>query len=285
MINLKAKLTKIACLILIIFLLTSCLARFEGTTGGNPLQVMTGFVVTGSSKATTVAKNFINQIYKLLFTSALANSPPVMQDASGRTVFLNRAWIAFVDVEFKSDQLVVPGEIPAENVTFVGPFYVNLLDATPDVLAVGGIDFRSYRRVQATLYKQGPIPADAPAEMFGHSVYLEGSINGVSFSFRSEESNAFIVSGPNAIQPSNSSSLLLSFYFANLFKKIDLSAITTPTVINGSNKIPMMNPCPGIKLGASDLYECFREGLQTETNLGVDENGNSELDNNEASVD
>lgn len=285
MIHRKFKVKKIALLILIIFLLTSCLARLDGTTGGNPLQVVTGFVVTGSSKATSVAKNFRNQIYNLIFSSAFAYPAPVMQDASGKTVLLSRAWIAFVDVEFKTDQLVVPGEPQSENVTFVGPFYVNLLDATPDVLAVGGVDFKSYRRVQATLYKQGPLPADAPADMLGYSVFLEGSINGVYFSFRSEETNAFIVSGPNGIEPSNSSSLLLSFYFANLFKKINLSAITTSTVINGANKIPATNPCPAIKSDASDLYECFRQGLQTETNLGVDANGNSELDSNEPSVD
>ncbi len=275
---------KAASQIVIIFLLTGCLAKTDGTTGGNPLQVVTGFVVTGSSKATTVAKNLMNQIYGLLFPMAYANPAPVMQDASGRTVLLNKAWIAFVDVEFKSEQLFVPGEQP-ENMNFPGPFYVNLLDAAPVPLAVGLIDFKSYRRVQATLYKQGPMPADAPAEMLGYSVYLEGTINGVAFSFRSEETNAFVVAGPNGIQPNGTSSLLLSFYFANLFKKIDLSALTIPTVIDGSNKIPTMNPCPAIKSGASDLYECFREGLQTETNLGVDENGNSELDTNESSVD
>ncbi len=284
MINQKFTFKKSAWLILIIFSLTSCLAKTDGTTGGNPLQVVTGFVVTGSSKTTTVAKNLLNQIYSLIFPTAYANPAPVMQDASGRTVLLNKAWIAFVDVEFKTDQLVIPGEQP-ENMTFVGPFYVNLLEAAPMALAVGIVDFKSYRRVQATLYKQGPQPVDAPSEMLGHSVYLEGSINGAAFSFRSEESNAFIVAGPNGIRPDGNSSLLLSFYFANLFKKINLSAITTPTVIDGSNKIPAMNPCPAIKAGAGDLYECFREGLQTETNLGIDQNGNSELDISEPSVD
>ncbi len=280
----KIKLKILLVVVVTIPLLTGC-PLHEGTTGGNPIQVATGFVVTGSSQAATVAATWFERAFDFIFPRAVALPPPIMRDASGRIVLLNKAWISFVDVEFKADEAVGSGETPGADVTFVGPFHVNLLDPNPNSLDVANLNFSFYRRVQASLYKQGPIPADAPPEMLGHSIYLEGRINGMLFSFRSEESNAFVVAGPNQILPSPSSDLLLSFYFANLFRKIDLSSITAPTIIAGYNKIPAIDPCPAIKPGASDLYECFSVGLQTETNLGNDENGNAELDGHEPSVD
>ena len=131
------------------------------------------------------------------------------------------------------------------------------------------------------LFRDGPAPAGAPSDLNSNSIYFEGSVGGNLFTYKADDNTEIEVGGDNGITPDASSNLILVIRFAGLFKKIKLSAITNGIVISTNNKVAEANPCPLIDASASDLYTCFRKGLETTANFGIDSGGHdlNETDN------
>ena len=143
----------------------------------------------------------------------------------------------------------------------------------------------SFQRMFVTLHKQDDVPVGVPTQLSGNSIYLQGTIDGIPFTFSSSETNALEASGPNAIAPAGRGLLLLEFHIGRIIKKLDLSSISSSADISNSNKYSVANPCPMINPTLSDIYTCFKEGLETESNLGVDLDADFVLESTDETVD
>ena len=113
---------------------------------------------------------------------------------------------------------------------------------------------------------------------------MSGQVNGQNFTFSTSGESEVQIAGPTALTPLSNKTMLLEFRAANLVKKINLSAITTTTNIGDSNRVNATNPCPGIDASAGDLFSCLLKGLETESNLGRDDDGNFRIDAIEQAV-
>lgn len=276
----------ISFLTFLLFSLVGCSEKTESTSTGNPLV---SFSVTGSAQSATVAmkiKNIWQFIALNILKTANAFPPPnSLVDAVSNSVVLNQMWLSIGEIEFKMDEIDSGSEVPEVENDFTGPYTIDLFDAAPVTLQSGNVSASALRRIKIQLTRTSALPAGAPAELLNNSVVLSGTVNGNTFSFVTEEETTFEVSGPNAVNLSDNASVLLQINTANLIKRIDLSAISTSMVISDSNKVPATNPCPLIDASANDLFTCFRKGLESESKLGKDDNGNFEIEDSEESVD
>lgn len=275
--------TKIVLLILLPLLMTSCRTGSDSTTTGNPFVSLSA---TGSASVATVAKNLWQHLLQHLAPRAHALPPPAtMSDAGGNTVTLTSSWYTIGEIEFKFDEVADGSEMDGDSVEFQGPYTIDLFSSTPQNFASGYIATTQIRRVKIKLKKTLGLPAGAPADLLNRSLYFSGTVNGHSLTYYTEEESVMEVAGPNLVNAVNNSELLLEFRTANLVKRINFSAITTDVVINQTNRVPAVNPCPLIEPSASDLFTCLRKGLETESSFGRDEDGDDQLDLNEESVD
>lgn len=255
----------------------------EGTSTGNPVQAEVSFVITGSAQASTVTRNFWQKLVDELFLPrAIALTPPPLVDSNGSTVVLSTAWISLKEIELKVEESSSGGE--EEEISFSGPYFVDLLSNTPPPIDTQVIAVKPYRRVKMKLHEQGPLPPSAPAGLDGNSIFLEGTIGGVAFSYSSADSTEYEIGGSNSLVPEEALNLLVVIRFSRLFEYIDLSSVSAPTAIDESNRVTVTNPCPLIDSSADDLYTCFRKGMESETNLGKDEDGDNDLDDQDDTV-
>lgn len=259
------------------FLLVHCSQR--GTSTGNPMKL----VVTGSAQSATVAMNIIEKFWnQFVWQMAEALTPPALQDANGSAVVLSDAWLSVENIELKIDETAGSGEVDGSDVYFQGPYFIDLLDANPSPLGIVSIPFLQFHRIKMKLNNSGVIPPSAPVGLSGNSIYLAGTVGGVAFTFSSPDNMEYEVAGPNGIYPSGGNFLMV-IRVARLFDRIDLSAISAPTNIDDNNRVSAANPCPLINASANDLYTCFREGMQSEANFGVD-SGDNDLSSGESAV-
>ncbi len=276
----------ISLLTFLLLTVAGCSKKAESTSTGNPLV---SFSVTGSAQSATVAmklKNIWQFVVLSILTTANAFPPPnSLVDAVNNNILLNQMWISIGEIEFKMEEADSGSEVPEVKNDFTGPYTIDLFDATPVSLQSGTVSTSALRRIKVQLIRTSSLPAGAPAELLNNSVVLSGTVNGNTFSFVTEEETTFEVSGPNAVNLSENASVLLQINSANLIKRIDLSAITTSMIISDSNKVSATNPCPLIDASANDLFTCFRKGLESESKLGKDDNGNFEFEDGEDSVD
>lgn len=268
-------------LVSVVFLFgASCVRKNDaGTTTGNPVVV--NLKVASSSQPPTVVKLDRPRLWSLLLPTVRALPPPAgLADSTGASIALNETWIVLKEIEYRSDE---SGGLPGE-VKLTGPYAIDLLKPVPDSLGTALVA-GPIRRFKAVLQKADfTLPSGAPAGLSGQAVYLSGSVNGHSFVVRSDEGVSYEVAGPNAVTPGANAVMLLTLRTANLLKKINLSAITSATTIDASNKVPATDPCPSIHPGASELYTCFKDGLRSEGDFGEDKGDDHELDNGDPSV-
>jgi hypothetical protein len=144
-----------------------------------------------------------------------------------------------------------------------------MFSSAPQLLGFNIITVNQARRIKIKLIKTTTNPSGAPVGFLGKSIYISGQVNGQSFSFSTIDESEIQVAGPSAVTPVTNKAMLLELKTANLIKKINLSAITTATNIDDSNKVNVANPCPNIDASATDLFTCFRKGLESESNLGL----------------
>lgn len=240
--------------------------------GSTNNAVTTNFAITGSGMNATVSTSWI-------LPSAYALTPPPLVDSNMANVDLYEAWIAVKNVHFFRS--ADPDALTTAADHYQGPFFVDLLDGTPEPFGSIRLFPEGLRRVKLLLHKSNSIPAGAPAGLSGNSIYLRGQVNGHDFSYASDDTTVFQVYGDNAVAPESGKSLLMTIRTANLFKKIDLSAITGNVSITSTNRVNAANPCPLIHATATNLYTCFRQGMNKEAKFGQDD-GDDDLSDSES---
>lgn len=249
-------------------LLTSC----NSSTGSSNNAVTTNFSITGSGMNATVSTSWF-------MPSAYALTPPPLIDANMANVDLLEAFIVVKKVHFFRSSN--PDAIPTSADHYQGPFFVDLLDGTPEPFGDIRLFPEGLRRVKMLLHKSNTLPANVPAALAGNSMYFLGQVNGFTFTYATDDTTDFQVYGENAIYPESGKSLMLTFRIADLFKQIDLSAITANTDISASNRVNAVNPCPTILASASNLYTCFRQGMNKAAKFGKDD-GDDDLSDAES---
>jgi hypothetical protein len=249
----------------------------------NASTVTTGFAITGSGQ-NAVVQTDLQKVFSLFIPSAIALPPPVLVDSTGISINLNEGWVVVKKIEFESNEVAGQNEVDGDGVEFEGPFYVDLLSASPSVFPDAQVPGIGLRRVKMQLHKADSIPAAAPAGLNGMSIYFSGSVNGIAFTYSADDSTELEIGGPNPIIPKSSMDMLAVIRTADLFKKINLSSILASTNISKTNRVAFSNPCPSIDASAVDLYTCFRKGLETESNFGNDD-GDMDLDSHDETVE
>ncbi len=243
--------------------------------------VNTSFSLTGSGQ-NSVAQTNTHKLFTAIIPSAYALTPPPLFDVNGQEVTLVDAWIVIKKIQFDSQE--ISSNIGSEGeVKFNGPFVVDLLSDSPESFGSVLLPAKGIRKVKMQLHRAEQLPPEAPVELLGKSIYLNGRVNGIPFSYSSADSKEFKIRGPHAIIPDTSSEMLAVIRIADLFKKIDLSNILTPTEISSQSRMAISNPCPLIDPSAIDLYTCFRKGLESEAEFGKD-NGDMDLDDSDECV-
>lgn len=264
---------------LVCALLISCDSK-NGTSTGDPIV---NLKMNGSSQAATFASfNLWERVMQFFIPSAVA-VPATIEDSGALPVVLAHFWTTLGEIEFELNEVADVDEVDGDEVEFEGPFTADILETDVSPLASAAIRQSTIRRIKAKLARTETLPAGAPGALLNQSVYVSGTVNSIAFSYSSEEETEFEVAGPNAIVATTGSTLLLQIQIANLFKRIDMSAIAAPTDISESNRVPSVNPCPDIDASASDLYTCFRKGLEQESNFGRDD-GDNELEDDDSTV-
>lgn len=262
-------------------LLTSALLLSACSNPNAAKEIPASFKMTGSSAAPTVAQN--KGLIGLLINVANAFVPATLQDSSGLTVNLSEAWVVVKEVEFKTEEVndVEDSEIELE---FNGPYVVDLLSSSPLILDTQLIAEKPIRRIKMKLHEAESLPAGAPAGLISNSIYLAGNVNGNSFTFQLDDSTELQINGPSSFTPSAASEVLVEIQLANIIKQINLSGVTNGAVISNANRFSGANLCNAIDTSASDLYTCIRKGLEKHANLGVDKDGDDDLDGADNSV-
>lgn len=258
--------------------------------------VGTSFSMTASAAPRTVAmKSNIERFMDLFVPKATAGIPTNLIDKVDTVVTLDSAWIVVKEIEFKSAEVVgQESEDEAnEEVKFKGPYFVNLVQAQAQVLDTQSIPAKTIRRIEMKLEAaennaSASWPADAPTGLQNNSMYLSGTFGSgnTPFTFSSHDGTEFKVSGAGGIAPQDGQDLLLSIQFADIVRKIDLTALATAgdKNISDSNRVSASNPCPDIEVGLSDLFTCFRKGLESQAEIGNDSDHSGEIESNEDSA-
>lgn len=261
-------------------LLVACSPKNSSTTP----QVTSGFKMTGSSSAATVAKQSPKGIWDLLINQAYALIPTSIQDSTGLPITLNQAWTVVKEVEFKSEETAGAEDSEIE-VEFQGPYIVDLLSSTPMVLDTQQIAEKAIKRIKMKLHKAETLPVSAPAGLINNSIFLSGVVGGNNFTFQLDDSTEIQIGGPNSFQPSQNSELLVEIQLANIFKQINMSTVTNNEVISSASRHSGANLCNSIDPSASDIYTCVRKGLEKHSNFGQDNDGDGDLDSNDSKVE
>jgi hypothetical protein len=264
------------------------------TNTASKQKYTSSFAMSGSSSPTTVVQNSIfEQFYKLFVPNATANIPTSMTDSQGTTVTFSSAWIVIKEVEFKAAESTTTEseDETTEGTEFKGPYFVNLTNATAQVLDTKSLTAKTYRRIKMGLEAaedntSAGWPSDAPIGLQNNSMYIDGLYNNTAFSFSSHDGAEFTISGTNGITPEEGQNLLVSIKFSDIIKKTNLAALTTASNknISETNRIAVASPCPSIDTSAEDLYTCFRKGLEGEADFGKDSDGSGELEVDEEGV-
>lgn len=245
--------------------------------------LLTSLTMTGSGQATTIANHgFSNPLLNLIMPAAFAMPAPAMVDAAGANVTLTKAWIVVKEVEFKGEEVGDAAE--ATEVEFQGPYYVDLLSATPTSFGEASVPAGVYRRIKMKLESSGVLPASAPSQLQDNSIYVEGTVAGNQISYSSHDGTEFKISGAGGVNLSEGSDMLVAIKMADLFKMIDFTGIG-PVAISETNRVSTgTSHCPLIDSTAADLYTCFRVGLEKAGKFGKDSDGNHEIETGEDEV-
>lgn len=257
--------------------LLSCNQKDDKKSG-----VVTDFAITGSGQD-AVAQNIFQKSFSWVIPTAVALTPPALEDSNGTVVDLNEAWIVLKKIQFNSSETADAGEGENYSEHYKGPFFIDLLSDAPVSFGKIRLPESGLHRVKMLLHKDNNVPSSAPAELNGKSIYLNGMINSHNFIYVADDTTDFNISGPNAVIPEEGKDLLAVIRLADIIKKIDLSGINADTTISSSSRFPAINPCPLIHAPASDLYTCFIKGIAMEAKFGKD-NGDKDLDGSDDTV-
>lgn len=261
-----------------IYAAATILASCQPKTAANSM-VSSSIAMTGSAKAATVAQQQkTKNLLGLFLNQAYAFISPSMVDKNGGAVNLTTAWVSIKEIEFEAAETKGANEVDGSEISFSGPYYVDLLSNSPSALDTQAIPANDYRRIKMKLHASGgTLPTGVPTQLSSNSIYLVGSASGTNFSFELDDSTELNIGGANPILPKDGGSLLVEINLANIFKQIDLSGITSNELVNHSNRHAGINLCPSIDASAADLYTCIRKGLEVHADFGEDSDSNHDL--------
>ncbi len=267
-------------MILATLLTTYSCTNSQGTSTGNPLVAIS---MTGASTNATAQLN--KHQFSWLINQAYALTPPSsMLDAVSSTVVVSSFWISISEIEFKSAETAGNSEVDGSDVEFTGPYTINIFDPNPQSLASSEISTNAIRRIKYKTKKVADVSAGNPAGMVNHTLYVVAAVASKNFTLRSGEEIQYETAGPNLVTFANNQNLLLEVLTAEIFRKIDLTNVTNNAVIDESNKINATGACPTIDASANDIYTCFIKAIQKQTKVGKDDNGDSELQPSEETI-
>lgn len=240
--------------------------------------------MTAGSKPATVAmqKSWID----LLMPRALALVPATIVDSTGLVINLNSSWVVVRDIEFEASELPGAGEVDGAEVTFKGPYFVDLLSISPIVLDTQLIPASGFQRIKMKLEKSGGValPPGAPAALSTHSIYVTGTVGVNNFTYQSDDGTEMHMGGPKTVTPVDKGQVLVEINFSNIFKQINMSTVANNEVISSASRHAGVNLCDLIDPSAQDIYTCIRKALEKNANVGEDADHDDSLEANEDAV-
>lgn len=250
-------------------------------------SVTSSFSMTASNKAATVAMK--PSLLSLIMPKAMALMPSNMVDSTGLAINLSKSWVVIKEVEFKSEETASASESSEVEISFKGPYYVDLLSAAPQALDSQLVPAGSFRRIKMKLHKsEGAVPASVPSELSANSITIEGTIGtggaAVNFAYLSDDGTEFQIGGPNAVTLDEGSKVLVEINFADIFKQINMSTVANNETISASNRHSGTHLCDTIDTSANDIYTCIRKGLEKYADAGKDSDGSGEIESDESDV-
>ena len=246
-------------------------------------KVSSALSMTAGSKAATVAmqKSWLDT----LMPQALALVPAAIVDSTGLVINLNSSWVVVRDIEFEASELPGAGEVDGAEITFKGPYFVDLLSIAPIVLDTQLIPATGFQRIKMKLEKSGgAVPPGAPAAMSTNSIYVTGTVGANNFTYQSDDGTEMHMGGPKPVTPVDNGQVLVEINFSNIFKQINMSTVVNNEVISAASRHPGTNLCNLIDPSAQDIYTCVRKALEKNANVGEDADHNDSLDTTESSV-
>ncbi len=245
--------------------------------------------MTGSSQPTTIANyKKAHPLFQLLSPTAVALAPPAMKDSGTRVIALNKAWVIIKEVEFKAAEVAGADEATSSDVKFRGPYFVDLLSTTPASFGSAEVPAGVYRRVKMKLEKDSALPAGAPAGLVGNSIYLEGTVSGLAFTYSAPDGTEFKIAGPGGVTLSATSNMVIGVKVSDLFRLINMDAVAAAANknISDANRISTgsVSACPSIDNSLRDIAACFRKGLEKAGKFGKDSDNDGEIEAGEDEV-
>ena len=274
---------KLLIFVFAILTFASC-SKNQGTTTGDPFI---GFTFTASSQARTVAKHFLDQLLVLTIGRSYASPPPGnLIDSANNIVTIGTFWISVEKIEFKANEVADSNEVDGSQVEFQGPYQIDLLATPGSTLASGNIQVSDFHRLKYHTTTAGTLDSGAPSGLLNKTIYMSGTVNGNPFIFAPSNQVEISTAGSKLLSAKALDNILLQFNTANFFRKIDLTTVGTGGLItiHEGNVVSSTGACPLIDASANDLYNCFIQGLSTESNVGRDSNGDAQLESGEESI-
>ncbi|MFM6927376.1 MAG: hypothetical protein ACKOX6_02885 [Bdellovibrio sp.] len=244
--------------------------------------------MTASNKAATVAMR--PSLLDLIMPKAHALTPSAIVDSVGTSIALSSAWVVIKEVEFEATETPGADEVDGAEISFRGPYFVDLLSNAPTALDSQVVPAGGFQRIKMKLEKAGgaAVPASAPAALGSNSIYVAGTLGtgGASrvFVFQFDDGTELNVGGPAAVTPVDGGQVLVEINFSDIFKQIDMSTVANNEVISSSNRHAAANLCPNIDASANDIYTCMRKGLEKHADVGEDSDHSGSLDATENKV-
>jgi hypothetical protein len=271
----------------ILFLTTAC-EKKKSTTTGNPLIALN---MTSSQNALAVAvTSFEKWIEKFFLLSATAAVPPTIADKALNVVSLDEGWLVVKEIEFEATEIPEVDEVDGDQVKLTGPYVVNLFSANADSLGATTLEMSTIRRIKMKLHRMEILTDGAPAALVSKSIYFHGTLGSKEFSLASEEGTEFEIGGPTGLVVKDNMNVLLTIRIIPLIAQIDMSWMltqTSPIAISDSNKGEAGSNnfiCPDIDPSSTNIYDCFRKGIELQADLGEDSDASGEIEDDEVGV-
>lgn len=252
-------------------------------------NVTAALSMTGSSQPTTLANyKKAHPLLQLLSPVAVAFAPPAMTDSGTRVVTLNKAWITVKEVEFKLAEVAGAEEATSSEIKFTGPYFVDLLSSIPASFGSAEVPAGVYRRVKMKLEKDSALPAGAPSQLAGNSIYFEGTVSGLAFTYAAPDGTEFKIAGAGGVNLSETANMVLGVKMSDLFRMINMDAVAAAgnKNISDANRISTgtVSACPLIDSTVRDIAACFRKGLEKAGKFGKDSDNDGEIEAGEDEV-
>jgi hypothetical protein len=250
--------------------------------------VTSSLSMTASNKAATVAMK--PSLMNLIIPRAMALVPASIVDSTGLSIALSSSWVVIKEVEFEATEIPGAAEADGSEISFHGPYFVDLLSNAPTTLDSQPIPATPFQRIKMKLEKAGgaAIPNGAPAALASNSIYLAGTIGtgggAVNFIYQSDDGTEVHIGGPAAVTPADGGQVLVEINFSNIFKQINMSTVTNNEVISSGNRHAGTNLCPLIDTSAQNIFTCVRKGLEKRADVGEDSDHSGSLETSENKV-